>query len=109
MTSVEQCPLLSTYTDSKVDPKVDLDQPPPGYQTASEAPLPPPADPEPDQSGCRRHRRRWGRFGHFAISLLFLWHTARYIMHHCELRRFAHPYADEFPLVGLSQYVVELN
>jgi hypothetical protein len=103
-----QRPLLSAHTDDKVDHKVEpvpSDQLPPSYQAASEAPPPPPTDAaEPDQSRCCRHRRRCRRFAHFFIALLFLWFTARYIVRHCQLRRFAHPHTDDFPWVGsLSQ------
>jgi hypothetical protein len=97
-----QCPLLSTHTDDKVDLKVDpvpSDQLPPSYQAASEAPPPPPADAEPE-SRCSRYRRRCRRFGHFFIALFFLWLTARYIVRHCQFRRFAHPHTDGFPWVG---------
>jgi hypothetical protein len=106
MSSAEspQRPLLAAYTDDKADLKeeaVPLDQLPPSYQAASEAPPPPPADaePDPDQSRCCRHRRRYRRFGHFVVALLFLWFTARYIVRHCQLRRFAHPHGDDFPWV----------
>ncbi|KAN0111748.1 hypothetical protein V8E52_008128 [Russula decolorans] len=96
-----QRPLLSAHTDDKVDHKVEpvpSDQLPPSYQAASEAPPPPPTDAaEPDQSRCCRHRRRCRRFAHFFIALLFLWFTARYIVRHCQLRRFAHPHTDDFP------------
>lgn len=101
-----QQPLLpptGTHTDDKVDSKVGpvpLDQLPPSYQAASEAAAPPPADPEPDQSRCCRRRRRCRRFGHFFIALFFLWLTARYIVRHCQLRRFAHPHVDHFSWVG---------
>lgn len=112
MTSAEplQRPLLSTHTDDKVDldPKMASDQLPPSYQTASEAA----PDSEPAQSGCCRHRRRCRRFGHFVVALLVLWLTARHIVRHCQLRRFAHPdpHADDSPWVGLSQYGrTELN
>ncbi len=99
---------LPTHTDDKMDLKVDVeavpsDQLPPSYQAASEA-SPPPADPEPDQSRCCRHRRRCRRFGYFFICLLFLWFAARYVVRHCELRRFAPPYYEDFPWARLSQY-----
>jgi hypothetical protein len=108
MSSAEspQRPLLAAYTDDKVDLKeeaVPSDQLPPSYQAASEAPpAPPPADAEPDadQSRCSRHCRRYRRFGRFVVALLFLWFTARFIVRHCQLRRFAHPHADDFPWVG---------
>jgi len=110
MSSAEspQRPLLSTHTDDKMDLKVNplavpSDQLPPCYQAASEASPLPPADAEPDQSRCCRHRRRCRRFGHFFIALLFLWLTARYIVRHCQLRRFAHPHTDDFPWVGFSR------
>jgi hypothetical protein len=110
MSSAEspQRPLLAahTVTDDKVDAKVEpvpSDQLPPSYQAASEAPPPPPADADPDQSRCCRHRRRYRRLGHFFIALLVLWFTAHYIVRHCQLRRFSHPHADDFPWVrGLS-------
>ncbi len=89
--------------DLKVDVEaVPSDQLPPRYQAASEAS--PPADPEPDQSRCCRHRRRFRRFGHFFIGLLFLWFAARYVVRHCELRRFAPPHTEDFRWVRLSRY-----
>ena len=89
-----QRPLISIHTDGddKVDAKVPLDQLPPSYQDASEAAPPPPADPDSDQSGCCRRRRRCRRFGHFLVALFFLWLTARFVVRHCQLRRFAHPH-----------------
>jgi hypothetical protein len=98
MSSIEalQRPLLSTHTDEKVDPKVELvpsDQLPPSYQAASEAPPPPPADSELAESRCCRHRRLWRRFGHFFIpvAVVLLWLTTRYVVRHCQQRRFDHP------------------
>ena len=110
MSSAEspQRPLLSASTDDKVpvDLKVDpvpSDQLPPSYQAASKQ-APPPTPPtdggEPDQSRCSRHRHRCRRFVHFFIALSILWLTARYIVRHCRLRRFAHPHTDDFPWVS---------
>jgi hypothetical protein len=100
-----KCPL--THTDDKVDLKVDpmpSDQLAPSYQASSEAPPPTPANAELDQSRCSRCRRR--RFGHLFIALFFLWLTARYIVRHYQLRRFVHPYTDNFSWVGS---LAELN
>lgn len=109
MTSTEALQPLLSYTgttDDKVDTKVEPvspDQLPPSYEATSEAAPPPSADSE---SRCSRHRRRCRRFGHFFVALLFLWLTARYIVRHCQLRRFAHPHdvhADDSPWVCISQ------
>jgi hypothetical protein len=101
-------PLIPTHTDEsvKVDLKVESsllsdDLPPPSYQVTSEAP-PPPAHPGSEQHSCCRRRCR--RFGHLFIAGLFLWLTARYIVRHCELRRFGSPHPDDFPWVCLLQY-----
>lgn len=112
--SLQQPLLPPTHTDDKVDSKVEpvpLDQLPPSYQAASEAAAPPPADPDPDRSRCCRRRRRCRRFGYIFIGLFFLWLTARHIVRHCQLRRFAHPHADDFPWVGslLQENSVERN
>ncbi|KAI0284577.1 hypothetical protein BGY98DRAFT_947614 [Russula aff. rugulosa BPL654] len=94
-------PLLSTYTDEKADSKVDplpSDQLPPSYQAASEAAAPPPsADSEPDKSRCCRRRGRCSRYIHFIIpvAVVALWLVTRYIVMHCQQRRFAHPHLDD--------------
>src|SRR6266852_6587840 len=88
MTSLQR-PLLTAHTDDKVDAKVEpvpTDQLPPSYQAASEAP---PADSE---SKCCR-RRRCRRVGHFLIVIFFLWLGARYVVRHCQLRRFDRPHS----------------
>ena len=115
MASVDplQRPLLPADTDDKVDAKVEPDQLPPSYQAASEAPAPPPTDSE---SRCCRRRRRCRRIGHFFIALFVLWLTARYIVRHCQIRRFdnlhphPHPHADgDSPWVRYLTILVELN
>jgi hypothetical protein len=83
--------------DDKVDP-VPSWQPPPSYLAASEEDPSPP----PPANQSERRRRRFRRFGHFLVVALFVWLTVRYIVRHCELRRFAH--SEDFPWVRLSQY-----
>ncbi|KAF8480218.1 hypothetical protein DFH94DRAFT_692559 [Russula ochroleuca] len=76
--------------DDKVDP-VPSWQPPPSYLAASEEDPSPP----PPANQSERRRRRFRRFGHFLVVALFVWLTVRYIVRHCELRRFAH--SEDFP------------
>ena len=91
-------PLLPVATDDKVA-HVASAQPPPSYQATPPAET---APPPPPGHRCDRRRRCFRRFGHFLIATLLLWFAARFIVRHCELRRFApaHP-DDEFPWVRL--------
>lgn len=69
-------------TDEKLSPVPSAQ--PPSYQVVP--PGTPPAHAEPDRpSHCRRRCRR---FGHFLVATLFIWFTVRYVLRHCELRRF---------------------
>lgn len=92
-------PLLPVATDDKVAAHVASAQPPPppSYQATSPAEA---APPPPPAHRCDRRRRCFRRFGHFLIGAILLWFAARYIVRHCELRRFAPGHHDdEFPWV----------
>jgi hypothetical protein len=86
-------PLLPVATDEKVVPVASA-QPPPSYQGT-----PPAEAAHPPSPADRRDRRRrcFRRFGHFLIAALLLWFAGRFIVRHCELRRFAPSHHDEFP------------
>lgn len=93
-------PFLTVVTDDKVDPQAAAAaQPPPSYKDTAPAEAPPP--PPPGHHHCGHRRRRFRRFGHFLIAAVLLFFAARFIVRHCELRRFAPPHPDDFPWVCL--------
>lgn len=79
----------SQELDSFIDEKKAAPLPfvePPGYQATPGVDSPPPPHGEPEQRRCCRRRCR--RFGHFFLAAFFLWLGARFLLRHCELRRF---------------------
>ena len=77
--------LEPSIDEKKEAPLLSVD--PPSYQaTAPGVDSPPPPHGEPEQRKCCRRRCR--RFGHFLVAAFFVWLAARFLLRHCDLRRF---------------------
>ncbi|KAF8273741.1 hypothetical protein EI94DRAFT_1826128 [Lactarius quietus] len=73
-----------TQTDEKVAPPPTMQ--PPSYQISMVH-----SDIEP---AIHYRRRRFRRLFHLFFAALFIWVTARYVLRHCERRRFGPPHLD---------------